>query len=376
MLIFVVNSFFFIKTKIQIMSFLNTIITGTGSYIPTQRIDNSRFIRQTFFNKDRSLIDSPGEEVVNKFRHITGIAERRWVEEDQTCSQIAALAAERAIKAAGIDPETIDQIIVAHNFGDVIKGTIQTDMVPALAARIKHLLHIKNPHCVAYDLIFGCPGWLQGIIHADAFIRTGMAHRCLVIGAETLSRVVDTYDRDTMIFSDGAGAAIIEGVEGNEKRGILSSAAVSHTQEEIDYLYLGMSYQPESDPNIRYIKMDGRKVYEYAISQVPAAMKEALDKSGVDGKDIKKVLIHQANEKMDEAIIKRFYRLLGIRPDISDVMPMNIRELGNSSVATIPTLYDMILNNKIPSHSIGDGDLLLFASVGAGMNINAIIYKQ
>lgn len=358
------------------MAYLNTIITGTGSYIPTQRIDNNRFIRQPFFDKNRSLIESPGEEVVSKFRHITGIAERRWVNEDQTCSQIAALAAEKAIKAANIDPETIDQIIVAHNFGDVIQGTIQTDMVPALAARVKHLLKIKNPHCVAYDLIFGCPGWLQGIIHADAFIRTGIARRCLIIGAETLSRVVDKYDRDTMIFSDGAGAAILEGVEGKEKKGILSSAAVTHTEEEVGYLYLGMSNQPESDPNIRYIKMDGRKVYEYAISQVPAAMKEALDKSGVDGGDIKKVLIHQANEKMDEAIIKRFYRLLGIRPDINDVMPMNIRELGNSSVATIPTLYDMILNDKIPAQKINEGDLLLFASVGAGMNINAIIYKQ
>lgn len=358
------------------MAYLNTIITGTGSYIPTQRIDNNSFIRQPFFDKNRSPINSPGEEVVSKFRHITGITERRWVNEDQTCSQIAALAAEKAIKASNIDPETIDQIIVAHNFGDVIQGTIQSDMVPSLAARVKHLLQIKNPHCVAYDLIFGCPGWLQGIIHADAFIRTGIARRCLVIGAETLSRVVDKYDRDTMIFSDGAGATILEGVEGKEKKGILSSAAVSHTEDEVGFLYLGMSYQPESDPNIRYIKMDGRKVYEYAISQVPAAMKEALDKSGVDGNDIKKVLIHQANEKMDEAIIKRFYRLLGIRPDINDVMPMNIRELGNSSVATIPTLYDMILNDKIPAHKINDGDLLLFASVGAGMNINAIIYKQ
>ncbi len=358
------------------MLYLNTLITGTGSYIPSQRIDNSRFIRQPFFDKDKLLIDSPGEEVVSKFRHITGIAERRWVLEDQTCSQIAALAAEKAIQAAGIDPETIDQIIVAQNFGDVIQGTIQTDMLPALASRVKHILQIKNPYCIPYDIIFGCPGWLQGIIQADAFIRAGMARRCLVIGAETLSRVVDKYDRDTMIFSDGAGATILEGVEGNEKKGVLSSAAVSHTGEEVSYLYLGVSNLPESDPNIRYIKMDGRKVYEYAISQVPAAMKEALDKSGVDGNDIKKVLIHQANEKMDEAIIKRFYRLLGIRPDITDVMPMNIRELGNSSVATIPTLYDMILNNKIPAHKINDGDLLLFASVGAGMNINAIIYKQ
>ena len=358
------------------MPYLNTILSGTGSYIPDVVIDNSQFVKQVFFEKDQTFIDSPGEVVVNKFRDITGIAERRWITEDQTCSSIAAIAAESAINDAGIDRETIDQIIVAHNFGDVIKGTVQSDAVPSLASRVKHLLGIKNPFCVPYDILFGCPGWIQGILQADAFIRSGYAKRCLVIGAETLSRVVDKFDRDTMIFSDGAGAAIVEAQESDQKSGILSTAVMSHTEEESSYLYMGKSNAPESDPQTRYIKMFGRKVYEYSLSNVPEAMKAALDKSGIPISDVKKVLIHQANEKMDEAIVKRFYRLYGLKIDTRKVMPMNIQELGNSSVATVPTLYDMILNRKIHNHEINPGDILLFASVGAGMNINAFVYRQ
>lgn len=358
------------------MEYLNTIITGTGSYIPERVIVNSEFAKQTFFEKDQTRIESPGEEVVKKFRDITGIAERRWIGDRQTNSQIATLASERAIAAAGVDRESIDHIILTHNFGDVAEGTIQTDMLPSIAARVKHQLGIKNPHCVAYDLIFGCPGWVQGLIQADSFIRTGLASRCLVIGAETLSRVVDKYDRDTMIFSDGAGACIVEAVHESQPRGIISSAAVTHAGEEAYYLYLGQSNEPESDPRIRYIKMHGRKIYEYSITQVPKAMKEALDKSGVPIGEIKKVLLHQANEKMDEAIAMRFFRLFRMRPDIQQVMPMNIHSLGNSSVATIPTLYDMILRGELPGHEIASGDHIMFASVGAGMSINAIVYKQ
>ena len=235
---------------------------------------------------------------------------------------------------------------------------------------------IINPSCIAYDLIFGCPGWIQGLIHADSFIRTGLAKRCLVIGAETLSRVVDIYDRDTMIFSDGAGACILEGITGKEKRGILSSSMMNHAAEEAYYLYLGRSNKPESDPKVRYIKMHGRKIYEYSLSLVPSAMKAALDKTDIPIENIKKVLLHQANEKMDEAIVKRFYRLFNVQVDMQQVMPMNIHELGNSSVATVPTLYDMILRGSLSGHQIHPGDHLIFASVGAGMNINAMVYKQ
>jgi 3-oxoacyl-[acyl-carrier-protein] synthase III len=358
------------------MEFINTVITGTGSYIPTVRISNSEFTRQTFFEKDKSIIDSPGEIVVEKFRDITGIAERRWVTEDQTNSDIAAIAGKRAIDSAGIDPETIDYIIVAHNFGDVIKDTIQSDALPCLAARVKFLLDIKNPCCVAYDIVFGCPGWIQGVIHADSFIQTGLARRCLIIGSETLSRVVDKYDRDTMIFSDGAGAAIVEGVKSDKKRGFLASSASTHSIDEAYYLYLGQSNAPDSEPDIRYIKMNGRKIYEFSISKVPHAMKTALDKSGIPIEQVKKVLLHQANEKMDQAIAQRFFRLYGLKPEISQFMPMNIHELGNSSVATVPTLYDMILKGEIKDHSIESDDILIFASVGAGMHINAFIYRQ
>ena len=358
------------------MEYLNTKIIGTGSYIPGNKIENREYFSNTFFEKDQSLIKGSGEEIVAKFKDITGIIERRWVRSNQTASEIATKAAKHAIASAEIDPETIDHIIVATNFGDVVEGTIQTDLLPSLAARVKHNLGIENPHCVAYDLIFGCPGWIQGVIQADSFIKTGLAKRVLVIGAETLSRVVDIYDRDTMIFSDGAGAAIVEGVVSDKKSGILSSASVTHTKDEAYYLYLGKSNKPDSDPRVRYIKMHGRKIYEYSISNVPKAIQSALDKSGVSIEKVKKIIIHQANEKMDEAIVQRFYRIYGIKPDIKEVMPMNIQELGNSSVATVPTLYDMILNDQIKGHHIEKGDILIFASVGAGMSINAIVYEQ
>lgn len=358
------------------MEYLNTIITGTGCYVPEQRIENKEYFKSTFFEKDHTLIKGTSEEIVGKFKDITGISERRWVKENHTTSEIAALAAEKAISSANIDRETIEHIIVATNFGDVIKGTIQTDFLPSMAARVKSKLGINNPSCVAYDLIFGCPGWVQGVIQSDSFIKTGLAKRCLVIGAETLSRVVDIYDRDTMIFSDGAGAAIVEGVVSSEKSGIISSATVTHTKDEAFYLYMGKSNKPNSDPAVRYIKMHGRKIYEYSILNVPAAIKLAMDKSGLPIESVKKVLLHQANEKMDEAIVQRFFKLYGIRAEFAQVMPMNIHELGNSSVATVPTLYDMILKGNLENHQINKGDIIIFASVGAGMSINAIVYKQ
>lgn len=122
--------------------------------------------------------------------------------------------------------------------------------------------------------------------------------------------------------------------------------------------------------------MKGRKVYEYALKNVPLAMKDCLDKAQIDIKDVKKIFIHQANEKMDEAIIKVLFKLYGIKEVPADIMPMSIHKLGNSSVATIPTLYDFVTKDKMPGHHIEKGDVILFASVGAGMNINAVCYRM
>jgi 3-oxoacyl-[acyl-carrier-protein] synthase-3 len=351
-----------------------TIISGTGSYIPSIVKTNLAFAENTFYGEDGVLIKTPNAEIVEKFKDITGIYERRYAEENMNTSEMASKAAELAIQDAGIDPETIDQIIVAHNFGNVLPGTIQTDTIPAIASRVKHQLGIKNPNCVAYDILFGCPGWIQGVIQADSFIKSGMAKRCLVIGAETLSRVVDSHDRDSMIFSDGAGACIVE-EDSNTNSGILASSVQSHCVDETYFLYLGKSYHPEGDEATRYIKMKGRKVYEYAIKNVPLAMKECIEKAGVDIHDVKKFFLHQANEKMDEGFIKALYKLYDIRIVPENVMPMSIHDLGNSSVATIPTLYDLVKRGKYKEHQLHKGDIVIFASVGAGMNINAICYR-
>jgi 3-oxoacyl-[acyl-carrier-protein] synthase-3 len=351
-----------------------TIITGTGSYIPTEVVSNRDFTVHNFYAEDHQRIETAPQEVVEKFRQITGIAERRYASPHLNASDIATIAAQAALEDSGVDPETLDQIIVAHNFGNVVKHTIQTDAVPSLASRIKHNLKIQNPRCIGYDILFGCPGWVQGLIQADAFFKAGIAKKALVIGTETLSRVIDRYDRDSMIFSDGAGATVVEYKEAGEA-GLLSSSALSHTTEEAYYISLGQSYFPGSDPHIRYIKMKGRKVYEYAIKHVAEAMKECLDKAGVDIHQLKKIFIHQANEKMDEGIIRVLYKLYGIRDVPGDIMPMSIHWLGNSSVATVPTLYDLTRKGKVDGHQLSEGDIILFASVGAGMNINAVCYK-
>jgi 3-oxoacyl-[acyl-carrier-protein] synthase-3 len=355
------------------MSPIRTVITGTGSFIPENKKANSEFAIHDFYDDHHQRIPNAALDIIKKFEQITGIYERRYANQDMNTSDMAAIAGALAIGDAGIDPESIDQIIVAHNFGNVTKHTIQSDAVPSLASRVKQLLGIKNPSCIPYDLLFGCPGWIQGIIHAEAFFKSGQAKRCLVIGAETLSRVLDNYDRDSMIFSDGAGAVVVEAREGEE--GVLGAVAQSFVIDELNYIYMGKSYFPEADARIRYIKMQGRKVYEFSLKQVPEAMKACLTKSNVDISQVKKIFIHQANEKMDIAIIKAFYALYDISNIPENVMPMNIRELGNSSVATVPTLFDMVKKGTIPDHVLTQGDIVLFASVGAGMNINAICYK-
>jgi 3-oxoacyl-[acyl-carrier-protein] synthase III len=355
---------------------VRSVITGSGSYIPPFVQSNQDFTKYAFYEADGSPLSVDPGQVVDKFKKITGIEERRYTTDDLTASHIGIEAGRLAIADSGVDPETLDQIIVAHNFGNVIKDTIQTAAVPSLSAQMKHTLGIRNPDCIAYDILFGCPGWLQGLIQADAFFKAGMAKKVLVIGTETLSRVIDMYDRDSMIFSDGAGAVILEAKEGNEKSpGILSYTAQTHSLNEVDYINMAKSFYPGSDPRIRYLKMKGRKVYEYALKHVPYAMKACIEKAGRSISEIKKIFIHQANEKMDEAIIKKMYGLYGIDNPPDNIMPMSISWLGNSSVATIPTLLDLVRKNQFPEHALVPGDIILFASVGAGMNINAVCYR-
>ena len=169
-------------------------------------------------------------------------------------------------------------------------------------------------------------------------------------------------------------AVVIE-LQDKPESGILSFSNQSHCEDEVDYLNLGKSNFPESDPRVRFVKMKGRKVYEYAIKNVPLAMKDCIDKAGIGIEEVKKIFIHQANEKLDEAIVRELYKLYGHDKIPENVMPMNIQKLGNSSVATIPTLYNMVRKGEMPGYEVETGQVIIFASVGAGMNINAVCYR-
>lgn len=356
------------------MGYKNILIQGSGKSVPTETIDGNHFSNHSFFLPNGEAVDLPGEEAAKKLEGITGINKRKYAANDVVTTDLATEAAKQAIADANIDPENIDLLIVGHNFGDVKKGTSQTDMLPSIASKVKHQLQIANPNCVAFDIIFGCPGWIQGVLQAYAYMKAGMAKSALIIGADTLSRVIDDHDRDSMIYADGAGAVVISEVEEEVERGILSVGSKTYTKEEAYFLFYGKGFHPEKEDERLYIKMHGKKIYEFALTNVPTALNEVLDSSSYGIHDLKKIFIHQANEKMDEAIINRFYRAHKMQVP-EGVLPMNIHNFGNSSVATVPTLFDMVRRGEIENHQINDGDLLLFASVGAGMNINAFSYK-
>lgn len=353
-----------------------TKIIGTGSCIPPQIVKNSHFLNNEFFNPSGTKIeDKSNEEIIQKFKEITGIEERRYVKEGQVTSDLAAKAIEDACNDAGIDLESLEFIIVGQNFGDIEEGNNRIDALPSLANKVKMKLNIKNPACICHDVISGCPGWTQSMIIADAYIKSGFMKRGVVVGADALSRISDPHDRDSMIYADGAGATVVEAIESDEPIGILSHSSRSDSVRYANNLILGKSSNPDFDSDELFVKMDGRRLYVYAITTVPGVVKDSIEKAGLELGDIKKIFIHQANEKMDEAILAGVLKLYGEKEIPEGIMPMSIRKLGNSSTGTVPTLLDLVLKGKIEGHEVNKGDYTILCSVGAGMNINSIVYK-
>jgi len=350
----------------------NSIITKVESYIPTLRISNAHFLNHDFYGPDGKKLKKSTNEIIEKFEEITGIKERRYVTDDLNTTDLAFITAKRVLDT--IDKETLDYIIVAQNFGDVETDNIRSDMVPTIAARVKHKLKIKNPYTVAYDIPFGCPGWLHGVILADYYIKSGDAKRVLVIGVEILSRVSDPHDIDSMIFADGAGAALIEATD--QDAGILSHITRSDTLKDAYMLRLGKSCNPDYLGGELFIKMQGHEIYKYVVKTVPKVIKQSLDKAGYTLTDVKKIFTHQANQKMNQAILIRLSKLYKTVNVPDHIMPMTISWLGNSSVASIPTLYDLFQRGKLNHPNLHSGDIVVFASVGAGMNVNSAVYRM
>lgn len=351
----------------------NTIIIGSGSYLPNRIVGRDFFLNSEFYAEDGQKIDKPAEETISKFVEITEIENRRFIEDDLSNSKIGYEAAKKAIEDAKIDPETLDYIIYASNFGEVtVHG--YSDFMPNMAARVKNQLGIKNRKCITYDMMFGCPGWVEAMILADHFIKAGVAKNILVIGGETLSRVTDPHDRNRMIFADGAGAVVVTATE-QENVGIIAHNTICDNGPELNYLANGPSINKDADQSRLYVRMQGRKIYEYALKNVPAAIKDTIEDANLSIEDIDKILIHQANAKMDYAMIERLHKLYDIKEYDHSISPMTIQEFGNSSVATIPTMFDLIVKGNMEGHSFKEKGNIVMTSVGAGMNINAIVYR-
>lgn len=370
--------------------YFNSVITATGSYIPQREVPNSSFLDQKFYTKDGKPEMKESNIILKKFEERTGIKSRRYSSDNQVASDLGAIA----LMNTGVDVHSLDMIIGASNYGDVRDirhGMFHTsDFVPSVASRVARKAGYieKSGDFKAYDIINGCPGFLEGVIDADLRIKNRLAEKVAIVGMETLSKVRDDYDKDSLIYSDGAGAVILERVVSNMKEGILS-----YTTKTIRYFdpkrsdvtdcseYLKMEGNPNNplvEGDRLYLKMMGPNVAQLAIKHVPIIIKETLSKAKVNAEDVKMFLLHQANEKLDMDMALAS----GVKKeDLATKVPITLDFLGNSSVATIPTLMDLVFRNKLKNgdghvFNLDPGDLVLMASVGAGMDINAVAYKM
>ncbi len=354
---------------------INSIISGTGAYIPKRIIKNSDFLNSTFYRDNGQKMDKPSEAIVAKLEQISGIRERRYVEDQHDTADLAAFAGHQALADAGLEGNDLDGLIVAHDVGNLLKGEAQAHIIPNLASLVKSRMGITNHRCSALDIIFGCPGWLQGMVLAHQRITCGDAKHIMVIGVEILSRKTDPHDLDSMLFGDGSGATIISAEESDTKRGIINHQTFSHCENgQTSYINMGKSNNEDYEDGL-YLKMQGRQVYRYAVTMVPELVRECLQRAGVCLSEVKKFIIHQANEKMIIAMGEKIFEQHDMQGDLEQLIPMTIQTLGNTSVATIPTLLNLIKKGEQGDHKIETGDLVVLASVGAGMHANCMLYR-
>lgn len=353
--------------------FTNSVVVGTGSYLPKNVVTNDHFLQHTFYKKSGERMQKDPAEITAKLQQISGIRERRYANPTEDSAAIAAIAGKRALESAQLNGEQLDGIIVAHNAGNMVHGHEKPHTIPNLGAVIKSRLAISNPNCIAYDIIFGCPGWIEAMTQAHRMIAMGEAKNLLVIGVEVLSRYVDQYDLDTMLFGDGAGAVVLQAQSGSTKKGILTYKNYSHCNKEVDFLKMDVSYKP-GEPASLYMKMEGKQVYRYAVTYVPQLVEDCLEQSGIPIEKVDHFFFHQANEKMIVAMAEKLFKRKGINGDIDKLVPMTVQCTGNTSVATIPTMWDLIEQKKLPNHTVKEGDIIVMAAVGAGMHANCMIY--
>lgn len=319
------------------MSEIFTKIIGTGSYLPEKVLTNDDLSK---------MVDTSDEWIFPR----TGIKERHIAAEGQLTSDLATNASLKALEMAGITSDTLDLIIVATTTPDLT--------FPSTACRVQANLKAKN--AVAFDMQAVCSGFVFALSVADKLIKSGQYKNALVIGAETLSRIVDWSDRTTcVLFGDGAGAVVLKAVE--EKTGILSSIIKSDPDY---YDILKTSGGVSFSKNSGFISMEGREVFKLAVSKMPEVSKEAVLQAGISLLDIDCFIPHQANVRIIDASLKYL--------DIPEEKTIKtLQNQGNTSAASIPMALDFAVRNNL----LKKENYALLSAMGGGFTWGAIVFK-
>lgn len=315
-------------------------IMGTGSYLPENIVTNDDLAR---------IMDTSDEWIASR----TGIRARHLVKEETT-AQMSAEAAKKALDEAGMKAEDLDLIIV---------GTLSGDYVtPSTACEVQAILGAEK--AVAFDINAACSGFMFAMNTAYAYIHSGIYQNALVIGAETLSKLMDWNDRSTcVLFGDGAGAAVVRA----DKTGLLHFTQGADGSKGMVLSCRGrMNNNPLVKNSVKpaYVSMDGQEVYKFAVSTVPASIQKVLEEAGLEVTDVKYFLLHQANIRIIQSVAKR------LKADMNK-FPTTLEYCGNISAGSVPILLDEVHKKGM----LQRGDKLVMAGFGAGLTWSAAVME-
>lgn len=314
-------------------------ICGTGSALPKRTVTNDELSK---------IVDTSDEWIRNR----TGICARHLAVEE-SLTGLAARAAEQALAEAGMEAKELDMILAA---------TLSADkLLPSLACELQRELSAEN--AVAFDINAACSGFVFALQTADAYIKSGMYEKILVVGGEILSKLIDWNDRSTcVLFGDGAGAAV---VRADENYGVLSSVQGSDgAKGEVLFCEGRRNNNPyvAGGKDLSYVSMDGQEVYKFAVRMVPRAIQEAVARAGVSIDEIDLFILHQANIRIIESVSRRLKIPM-------DKIPMNLQECGNISAGSVPILLDFVNRRGM----ILQGSKIVLAGFGAGLTWGASV---
>lgn len=317
------------------------VVRGVGHYLPDRIVPNAWF---------EDKIDTSDEWI----RSRSGIERRHFAAEGQTTSDMAAAAAQNALKMAGMTPDDIDAVIVATSTADLT--------FPSAATMVQDRLGMTSGF--AFDVQAVCAGFVFALANANALIVSGQAERALVIGAETFSRILDWEDRSTsVLFGDGAGALVLEAAEGDgttDDRGILATDLNSDGRHR-DILYVDGGVSTQSTG---YLRMQGKEVFRHAVEKLAQTAHTCLDKAGLTADDVDWIVPHQANLR----IIKSTANKMGVG---LDRVIVTVQDHGNTSAASIPLALSVGAQNG----QIKEGDLLVTEAIGGGLAWGSVVLR-